>query len=122
MQSFVNGTLNSLCALLVVTLPNSVGRVRSTHYWLRLWLNFQQWQRTAADLIQQRLRISSIIDPPKLVNISSMHQDLIQHRLTEIDYLNGYAARKGQERGIPTPVNQLITQLVHTKEALVIEK
>lgn len=49
----------------------------------------------------------------------SMHQDLIKnHRLTEIDFLNGYISRKGKELQIPTPYCDLITTFVHGKEKL----
>ncbi len=51
-----------------------------------------------------------------------MHQDLIQnHRLTEIDYINGYVSRKGKEFNINTPYNDLLTTLVHAKEQLLIK-
>ena len=47
----------------------------------------------------------------------SMHQDLVQnHRLTEIDYINGAVAKKGDSLGIPTPYCHMITDLVHAKE------
>ena len=49
----------------------------------------------------------------------SMYQDLIKnHRLTEIDFLNGYISRKGKELHIPTPYCDLITVFVHGKEQL----
>lgn len=49
----------------------------------------------------------------------SMHQDLItNHRLTEIDYINGVIARRGKKYGIPTPYCTFLTQLVHAKEQL----
>ena len=49
----------------------------------------------------------------------SMYQDLIKnHRLTEIDFLNGYISRKGKELHIPTPYCDLITTFVHGKEKL----
>lgn len=49
----------------------------------------------------------------------SMHQDLIQkHRKTEIDYLNGYVARKGKEYGIATPICDLITLFIHARESV----
>ncbi len=47
---------------------------------------------------------------------SSMLQDLKRERLTEIDALNGAIARLGVAAGVPTPVNALVTRLVHTKE------
>ena len=49
----------------------------------------------------------------------SMHQDLIQkNRKTEIDFLNGYISRKGKEYGIDTKYCDLITTLVHAREAV----
>lgn len=49
----------------------------------------------------------------------SMHQDLItNHRLTEIDYINGVIDRRGKKYGIPTPYCTFLTQLVHAKEQL----
>jgi len=53
------------------------------------------------------------------VHFPSMHQDLIgQHRLTEVDSLNGYIAQKGKEHGIQTPFCICITNLIHCKEEL----
>lgn len=50
---------------------------------------------------------------------TSMYQDLIQnHRITEIEYMNGAISRKGKQYGIPTPYNELLTQLIHAKEQL----
>ncbi|EGM4265256.1 oxidoreductase, partial [Salmonella enterica] len=48
---------------------------------------------------------------------SIMHQDLHKGRLTEIDYLNGAIARIGAQNNIAVPVNTLLTQLIHAKEA-----
>jgi len=39
-------------------------------------------------------------------NYSSMHQDIIHQRPTEIEHINGYVVRKGQEHGIATPENE----------------
>jgi 2-dehydropantoate 2-reductase len=41
-----------------------------------------------------------------LDNKSSMYQDVLKKQPTEIDYLNGYIARLGKERNVPTPANQ----------------
>ncbi|MDV2556704.1 ketopantoate reductase C-terminal domain-containing protein, partial [Enterococcus faecalis] len=49
----------------------------------------------------------------------SMYQDLItNHRLTEIDYINGAIVRKGKVYGIATPYCQFLTELIHCKENL----
>lgn len=42
---------------------------------------------------------------------SSMLVDLLKGRPTEIEYLSGYAVRKGRELGIPTPFNSLMLAL-----------
>src|SRR3989338_1489376 len=41
-------------------------------------------------------------------NISSMQQDLLKGKKTEIDYLNGGVARLGKKYGIKCPVNEAI--------------
>ena len=43
---------------------------------------------------------------------SSTLQSLERGRVTEIDFLNGYIARKGRELGVATPVNQALVDLV----------
>jgi len=48
--------------------------------------------------------------------ISSTAQDIAGHRLTEIDSLNGYVARRGAELGVAAPVNQTLHALVKLLE------
>ena len=58
-------------------------------------------------------------------NISSMLQDVLRKKRTEIDFINGVIVRQAQELGIPVPVNALLVDLVKTIEAtydLVVEK
>jgi 2-dehydropantoate 2-reductase len=50
-------------------------------------------------------------------NISSMLQDVLRKKRTEIDFINGVVARHGQELGIATPVNALLLDLIKTVEA-----
>ncbi len=47
---------------------------------------------------------------------ASMLQDVEARRATEIDYLNGGIARFGRELGVPTPLNDAVTQLVKALE------
>jgi 2-dehydropantoate 2-reductase len=48
---------------------------------------------------------------------ASMLQDVEARRQTEIDFLNGGIGRFGRELGVPTPLNDAITQLVKALEA-----
>jgi len=50
-------------------------------------------------------------------NRSSMLQDILAGRPTEIDSLNGQVAARGQARGVPTPINDLLTQLLRALDA-----
>jgi 2-dehydropantoate 2-reductase len=47
---------------------------------------------------------------------SSTAQDLNRGRPTEIDALNGYIARRGEELGVPVPVNRALFTLVKLAE------
>ena len=50
-------------------------------------------------------------------NRSSMGQDVDARRPTEIEFINGAVVTRGIARGIDTPVNKTLTQLVRTLEA-----
>ena len=49
-------------------------------------------------------------------HLPSMGQDIRKKRRTEIDYINGFVARKGAELGIEAPANAAITELVKQVE------
>ena len=53
---------------------------------------------------------------------ASMLQDVEARRATEIDFLNGGIARFGREHGVPTPLNDAITQLIKALEASWVER
>lgn len=50
-------------------------------------------------------------------NISSMLQDILKKKRTEIDYINGAIIRKAKSLGVDTPVNLVLTNLVKTIES-----
>lgn len=47
-------------------------------------------------------------------NIASMLQDVLNKRITEIDFINGAIVREGKALNIPTPVNETLTAIVKT--------
>ncbi len=79
-----------------------------------------------ATKVAKRKRIKLIYDDPLAKveavceatagNISSMLQDVLKKKRTEIDFINGVIVRQGQELGIATPVNSLLVDLVKTIE------
>ena len=52
-------------------------------------------------------------------NISSMLADTRAGAVTEIDYINGYVVKRGEELGITCYMNYLIVQLVRGKQQLI---
>ncbi|MDY7031831.1 MAG: 2-dehydropantoate 2-reductase [Thermodesulfobacteriota bacterium] len=50
-------------------------------------------------------------------NVSSMLQDVLKAKKTEIDYINGAIVNEGERLRIPVPVNRTLTSLVKTIES-----
>lgn len=82
---------------------------------------------TEATRIAKRKRIKLAYDDPLAkveavcegtsANISSMLQDVLRKKRTEIDFINGVIVRLGQELGIAVPTNKLLVDLVKTIES-----
>ena len=49
-------------------------------------------------------------------NQCSMLLDVLNNRPTEIDLINGAVVREGKKVGVPTPVNEVIVNIVKVKE------
>lgn len=50
--------------------------------------------------------------------ITSMNQDVMNKRITEIDHINGAVVRAAKEYGIQTPYNEFIVHLLHAIEGM----
>lgn len=82
---------------------------------------------TEATKIAKRKRIKLIYDDPLAKveavceatagNVSSMLQDVLRKKRTEIDFINAVIVRQGQELGIPVPTNSILVDLVKTIES-----
>lgn len=56
--------------------------------------------------------------PPTRDHKSSMLQDILRGKKTEIDYINGAILRIGAEHDIETPYNSAVVSMVKAKESL----
>jgi len=67
-----------------------------------------------AEGVQFEDRLMEAIDKEisGLKNYSSMHQDLMKGRKTEIDFLNGKIVEMGRKHNIPTPINESIVSMI----------
>ncbi|WP_261806226.1 2-dehydropantoate 2-reductase [Lapidilactobacillus luobeiensis] len=126
-KACVNGTLNTLCTLLdcniaqLGALPQTAKLLRQIIAEFALIAKHDDQVDLPVEPIAQD--VEALYDPKKAgEHYPSMHQDLIEHhRLTEIDYLNGYVAKKATAAGLATPICQLLTELIHAKEALLVK-
>jgi 2-dehydropantoate 2-reductase len=77
--------------------------------------------------VAKRKRIKLIYDDPlakveavssaTAANVSSMLQDVLKKKRTEIDFINGVIVRQAKSLSIPSPVNSLLLDLVKTIES-----
>ncbi len=82
---------------------------------------------TEALRVAKRKRIKLLYDDPLAKveavceatseNVSSMLQDILRKKRTEIDFINGVIVRQAQELGIPAITNRILLDLVKTVEA-----
>lgn len=125
-KACVNGTLNSCCTILDCNIKE-FGEIKEASSIIRKIISeFSEVANTyevKLDVEEVAKGIEAIYDPSQAgEHYPSMHQDLIQHhRLTEIDYINGYVSRKAKELNINTPYNDLITSFIHAKEQLLVK-
>jgi 2-dehydropantoate 2-reductase len=96
-------------------------------------IEYEGTRRTLRDAVNEAVkvakkkRIKLIYDDPLAkveavaeatgTNISSMLQDVLKKKHTEIDFINGVIVRQGQSLGIPTPANSVLVDLVKTIES-----
>ncbi|MDD5465328.1 MAG: 2-dehydropantoate 2-reductase [Candidatus Omnitrophica bacterium] len=115
----INVGINALAA--VTRLPN--GRLTEYEGTKRILRDAV----TEAARIVKRKRVKLVFDDPLAKveavcegtsdNLSSMLQDVLRKKRTEIDFINGVIVRLGQEMGISVPTNKLLLDLVKTIES-----
>jgi len=119
-KACLNSVLNTFCTLL----DCKVMDLNKSHYVPTLTdkvvLEFEAVAKAKGIPLTEKLALTTInaaLAPDQAGDhYPSMHQDVASGRRTEIDYLNGAIARMGKELNIPTPVNELITELIHARE------
>lgn len=124
-KACVNGTMNGLCTILdsnMADLGATTPISAIVNSIVQEFAAVAKHEGVKLDLDEVFAQIQSCYDRKTIgLHYPSMYQDLIKnHRLTEIDYINGAIARKGRKYGIPTPYCSFLTQLIHCKEELLV--
>lgn len=122
-KACVNGTLNPLCSLLecnIHDLSTTPGIQDTMMDIIHEFAAAAETEDVHLDPQEVYAHIASAFPIETIgLHYPSMYQDLVlNHRLTEIDYINGAAARKAEAAGLSAPCCRLLTQLIHQKEAL----
>lgn len=118
-KACVNGTMNSTCALCDATIGEFFASEEGLAIVRTIIHEFVEVGQAEGVALNEDEIYAYVLHTAKDVapHYPSMHQDLIQnHRLTEIDYINGAVAKKGEKLGINTPYCKMITELIHAKE------
>lgn len=122
-KACVNGTLNCLCSLLECNIGELGKTDQASDLLHEIIHEFATvGQAEGVDLDEQEVfdHVAATFTAPIADHYPSMYQDLVKnHRLTEIDFINGAVWAKGKQHNIPTPYCALLTQMIHTKEQLV---
>lgn len=115
----INVGINALTA--ITRLPN--GKLIESEF----TRNILRSAVTEAVKVAKKKRIRLISDDPltkveavceaTASNISSMLQDILKKKRSEIDFINGVIVRHAQELGIAAPVNSVLVDLVKTIES-----
>lgn len=117
----VNGTLNTLCTLFECNLEE-FGKTSHAHEMVvGVVKEFAAVGKKEGIHLDVDEAVKHVEDCYRVIgaHYPSMYQDLVKNnRRTEIDYINGYVARHGKKYGLATPLCDLLTAEVHTKEEL----
>lgn len=122
-KACVNGVVNGLCSILDCNmyeygqLPDSDLVTRKI---VDEFADVAEKEGVHLDREEVFEHIKKSFSPDEVgMHYPSMYQDLIKnHRITEIDVINGAISRKGKAYGVATPYCDLITFLIHGKEKL----
>lgn len=120
-KAMVNGSMNAITALLECKVGEFTDTEIQPEVTKELIAEFVEVGKAEGVDFDENEMLEYIKETNKKVagHYPSMYQDLITHsRKTEVDYINGAVVAKGKKHNIPTPYNELITQLVHAKEEL----
>lgn len=123
-KACLNGTMNSTCALLETNIYG-LGKIPNLKEFLRKIIEefsmVAKFENVNIDVDDMTELVFSFTTEAfsGVHHYPSMYQDLIKNnRFTEIDYLNGYVAKKAKELGIKAEYNELIALLIHGKEQI----
>lgn len=122
-KACVNGVLNGLCSILDCNMAEFGSIPESAEITKTIVTEFASVAAKEGVVLDQKEvcdHITAALAPEIAgTHYPSMYQDLRRnHRLSEIDIINGAVVRKAEAYGLSVPYCQLITRLIHGLEKL----
>lgn len=120
-KACINGTMNALCALLDASIDQLFKSPSIDSLLNGIVDEFAAVAKAQDDIeIDRDEMIHYLKEVASRLgsHYPSMHQDLINKRPTEIDFLNGAVVEAAEKYGIKTPHCRRMTDLIHAKEAV----
>lgn len=119
-KASINSIVNTYCSIFkckigeFIKLPNSIKLINLV---LEEFDKIAKREKVSFNI--NEIKKSLLEDIPKMSDhYPSMYQDLSRGRATEIDYLNGYIAKKGKKFSIKVPINSFLTEIIHGMEKI----
>ncbi|NLI93311.1 MAG: 2-dehydropantoate 2-reductase [Peptococcaceae bacterium] len=112
-----NGTANPLCALFGISSEklSEIGAYDLLYQMADEGVAIANAKGIPISKESMRNRIFNVLELKK-PHAPSMLVDMISGAKTEVDNINGGLVREAKQLGMPTPINDLIIQLIHLKE------
>lgn len=118
-KACVNGTMNALCALLDTTIEKVFATSTIDSMLSGIVTEFAAVAQAQDGIkldVEETITYLKKLAEKVGAHYPSMHQDLANHRPTEIDFLNGAVAKASERLGLEAPYCQKVTDLIHAKE------
>lgn len=117
-KACVNGTLNTLSALLDANIEELLQSDYVQCLIREIVEEFSRAAKAEGGGLEVEEMITYLNEASKKVgtHYPSMHQDIMNKRPTEVDFLTGEVAKIGAKNGFKTPKSQTLTELIHAKE------
>lgn len=120
---FINMSVNTLTALLQTKIGYACTNEYAWNFVKRIVYEAVEVAEADGTYFDRREALESVRSVCEEAGngYSSMYQDRINKRVTEIDRINGAVVEQAKLYGVPTPYNSLIVDLIHAIEGAYIE-
>ncbi|RYL88121.1 ketopantoate reductase family protein [Sporolactobacillus sp. THM7-4] len=117
----MNSVINTLCTLMDITMGQYVSYSGAAQLTRRLIdEGYQAARADGVQMLQSPEEMAQIIEHESSqvnpLHRPSMYQDMVNHRPTEVDYINGYIVKVAKKHHLRAESHELLVDLLHLAE------